>query len=71
MSITARVRLEVDILVGTWEDSESLSSLRNVARREGVQIAKRLLEGDDKRHVVLPGARVVLIVFDEMKGGDA
>jgi len=41
VSATARFTLTVDVPLGTWDEGEKMSHLREIARREGIPKLRR------------------------------
>lgn len=45
MSAVARIRVEVEVTVGSWNESATFAELKDQVKREGTQIVRAALEG--------------------------
>lgn len=45
MSAVARIRVEVEVTVGSWSEEATFSTLKDQVKREGIQIIRNALLG--------------------------
>ena len=50
MSAVARIRVEVEVTVGSWSEEATFATLKDQVKREGVQIIRNALK--DKGRII-------------------
>ncbi|ABL96754.1 hypothetical protein BcepF1.023 [Burkholderia phage BcepF1] len=63
MSVTARIRVEVEVTVGTWGQKNTVADMVEVAKQEGTQkLSNMIYKGGGK---IVGEPKVILVVGTE------
>ncbi len=66
-SVSARIRVEIEIEVGKWDGKATFDELQSQVSREGCEIARRIFENRPIKETpsgrVIPGTAKVLFVI--------
>lgn len=74
-TVSARIRVEVEIVVGAWNGKSTFDELHAQVQREGLNIARSIFEDHEIRetprgHVVGPAKVLFVTVSEDTKGSE-
>lgn len=67
MAVLMRIRVEVEVDVGTWGDGATFAELSDQARREGVGLINAKLQSVG-RVIGRPTVRAIIVIEGDAKG---